>query len=103
MLFICEVVVFSWYKLMLCFFKDTATTEIYTYEQTLSLHDALPIVARFTLKTAVAHSGVRRKFSGIRQSSRIREVGENPTRSRHCEWRAALRCNATGKIGRAHV
>src|SRR3546814_9480261 len=25
------------------FFKDTATTEIYTYRHTLSLHDALPI------------------------------------------------------------
>src|SRR3546814_9442317 len=28
---------------MVCFFKDTATTEIYTYGHTLSLHDALPI------------------------------------------------------------
>src|SRR3546814_11936233 len=29
---------------MLCFFfNDTATTEIYTYRHTLSLHDALPI------------------------------------------------------------
>src|SRR3546814_19820845 len=27
----------------LFFFKDTATTEIYTYGHTLSLHDALPI------------------------------------------------------------
>src|SRR3546814_20074622 len=25
------------------FFKDTATTEIYTYRHTLSLHDALPL------------------------------------------------------------
>src|SRR3546814_4794355 len=29
--------------LMLCFFNDTATTEIYTYGHTLSLPDALPI------------------------------------------------------------
>src|SRR3546814_12139512 len=28
---------------MLFFFNDTATTEIYTYGHTLSLHDALPI------------------------------------------------------------
>src|SRR3546814_16142366 len=27
------------------FFNETATTEIYTYVHTLSLHDALPIVA----------------------------------------------------------
>src|SRR3546814_10278130 len=27
----------------LCVFNDTATTEIYTYLHTLSLHDALPI------------------------------------------------------------
>src|SRR3546814_13475655 len=30
----------------LFFFKDTATTEIYTYWHTLSLHDALPIFLR---------------------------------------------------------
>src|SRR3546814_15795657 len=31
----------------LCFFfNDTATTEIYTYRHTLSLHDALPIWQR---------------------------------------------------------
>src|SRR3546814_12931703 len=29
--------------LFLFFFNDTATTEIYTYLHTLSLHDALPI------------------------------------------------------------
>src|SRR3546814_12543957 len=28
---------------VVCFFNDTATTEIYTYGHTLSLHDALPI------------------------------------------------------------
>src|SRR3546814_14955899 len=28
---------------MFFFFNDTATTEIYTYRHTLSLHDALPI------------------------------------------------------------
>src|SRR3546814_20697914 len=28
-------------------FNDTATTEIYTYLHTLSLHDALPILASF--------------------------------------------------------
>src|SRR5881227_750716 len=31
--------------LALCFFNDTATTEIYTTVHTLSLHDALPIYA----------------------------------------------------------
>src|SRR3546814_17813152 len=30
---------------LLFFFNDTATTEIYTYGHTLSLHDALPISA----------------------------------------------------------
>src|SRR3546814_18816609 len=32
--------------LMYVFFNDTATTEIYTYCHTLSLHVALPILAR---------------------------------------------------------
>src|SRR3546814_15710972 len=31
---------------LVCFFNDTATTEIYTYLHTLSLHDALPISGR---------------------------------------------------------
>src|SRR3546814_12644294 len=31
------------------FFNDTATTEIYTYVHTLSLHDALPILAAVLL------------------------------------------------------
>src|SRR3546814_17357739 len=31
------------FTLLYFFFKDTATTEIYTYRHTLSLHDALPI------------------------------------------------------------
>src|SRR3546814_18217428 len=31
------------YSLVFFFFNDTATTEIYTYLHTLSLHDALPI------------------------------------------------------------
>src|SRR3546814_406123 len=31
------------YSLFFFFFNDTATTEIYTYRHTLSLHDALPI------------------------------------------------------------
>src|SRR3546814_12664017 len=30
--------------LLIFFFNDTATTEIYTYCHTLSLHDALPIL-----------------------------------------------------------
>src|SRR3546814_15550604 len=32
------------FAFVVCFFDDTATTEIYTYLHTLSLHDALPIV-----------------------------------------------------------
>src|SRR3546814_14447760 len=32
------------YCFCLFFFNDTATTEIYTYRHTLSLHDALPIL-----------------------------------------------------------
>src|SRR3546814_10360009 len=34
---------FCIYILCILFFNDTATTEIYTYRHTLSLHDALPI------------------------------------------------------------
>src|SRR3546814_19807312 len=36
---------FSIFVHCVIFFNDTATTEIYTYVHTLSLHDALPISA----------------------------------------------------------
>src|SRR3546814_15444676 len=32
--------------MFVCFFNETATTKIYTYRHTLSLHDALPICRR---------------------------------------------------------
>src|SRR3546814_19619196 len=37
-----------------CFFNDTATTEIYTYVHTLSLHDALPIAPSLRADSACA-------------------------------------------------
>src|SRR3546814_8169312 len=42
---VCDVLLYilSYYVLFLFFFNETATTEIYTYLHTLSLHDALPI------------------------------------------------------------
>src|SRR5213596_3112633 len=43
------------------FFNDTATTEIYTRPYTLSLHDALPICARFCFsRLPSAGSGAHR-------------------------------------------
>src|SRR5213075_792808 len=54
----------------ICFFNDTATTEIYTTRHTLSLHDALPI------------SDVgRRHRSDIPQSSQI--VGRHRRSEEH--------------------
>src|SRR5881628_4080766 len=41
------------------FFKDTATTEIYTSVNTLSLHDALPISVSADLYRAVAQEAYR--------------------------------------------
>src|SRR3546814_9624739 len=56
------------------FFKDTATTEIYTYGHTLSLHDALPIseegeeaaqpLARSRFRSRHPHAGVQRAQAG---------------------------------------
>src|SRR3546814_11632514 len=40
-----SICVFYSSHLQFFFFNDTATTEIYTYWHTLSLHDALPIYA----------------------------------------------------------
>src|SRR5213082_2825535 len=42
------------------FFNDTATTEIYTVSDTLSLHDALPIYARLALDVEPAEENRHR-------------------------------------------
>src|SRR3546814_12649197 len=49
------------------FFKDTATTEIYTYSHTLSLHDALPISAAAGVFTGAdaEHAGLIEMCPGI--------------------------------------
>src|SRR3546814_10886135 len=39
------------FSMLFFFFNDTATTEIYTYCHTLSLHDALPITSARRCKT----------------------------------------------------
>src|SRR3546814_12601789 len=84
--FICHLFVF--------FFNDTATTEIYTYGHTLSLHDALPIcsttttstrelrgvsVSAWTVGSTATYSSIpwRRRASGTR----------SPRRSGSGSWR----------------
>src|SRR3546814_2201105 len=55
---------------MMClcfFFNDTATTVIYTYVHTLSLHDALPICAEAVViapgeKRRIAHGDLHARF-----------------------------------------
>src|SRR3546814_7901165 len=48
------------------FFNDTATTEIYTYLHTLSLHDALPIYRRLQARDPAARSGDRKGDAALR-------------------------------------
>src|SRR3546814_19094573 len=61
LLYFCSWLVFSLDRssrassLFMFFFNDTATTEIYTYLHTLSLHDALPISLR--MADAIARAG----------------------------------------------
>src|SRR3712207_9494286 len=64
------------------FFNDTATTEIYT----LSLHDALPILARFTLAartpgTFVSARSTRRTHEAQVMPSMARSASASPARS----------------------
>src|SRR3546814_18452407 len=49
--------------MIICFFNDTATTEINTYGHTLSLHDALPISVQRSLRRATP---ARANPNGIR-------------------------------------
>src|SRR3546814_15195911 len=51
-----------------CFFNDTATSELYTYRHTLSLHDARPISQHIGL-------GERRRGGGAKNLEFRRLVG----------------------------
>src|SRR3546814_1624242 len=62
------------------FFNDTATTEIYTYCHTLSLHDALPIAGPAGISLAQSPAGIR--------GSRADAPGRR--RSRHRQQRPLL-------------
>ena len=44
----------DWWRILVFFFNDTATTEIYT----LSLHDALPIYTSGRFKDFLLESGI---------------------------------------------
>src|SRR3546814_4080898 len=66
------------------FFNDTATTEIYTYGHTLSLHDALPILrarsARRRDRQIRHHRSrcARRRAGGGEGAGREAEAGQRP-------------------------
>src|SRR3546814_14647790 len=59
-----------------CFvLKDTATTEIYTYCHTLSLHGALPIFLRANLRIAPGGLGQCVDRRGLGQRRRLDRLG----------------------------
>src|SRR3546814_15578274 len=94
------------------FFNDTATTEIYTYGHTLSLHDALPIFAG----SGAARSDIfaRHSKSGADFSMAAREAERAAAKEAHGDeidkvhaWAIAIAGTADIplplQIGRAHV
>src|SRR3546814_8778242 len=110
------------------FFHDTATTEIYTYCHTLSLHDALPIsISQATRLAARAEREISRVSAALMPSS-LRPGRAAQSHPRCRESRRLVKSTGTGpaeglrsrlicagntqntaiartpaKIGRAHV
>src|SRR3546814_15869655 len=56
------------------FFNDTATTEIYTYCHTLSLHDALPIFQDLARRLDVSEETIRRNVKKLAGRGLVRKV-----------------------------
>src|SRR3546814_15692116 len=86
------------------FLKDPATTESYTYCHTLSLHDALPILARIVaqrLGRDVAQEARRGQRGELR--AHVVEVAAGPAHQRRFELGAYLGDGGEDEIGRAHV
>src|SRR3546814_20916853 len=77
--------------LLIYFFNDTATTEIYTYLHTLSLHDALPICSRHAPTDAPG----RRASNLVRRQIRRR----SSTHGVESRWLAFL-CRHSGHVPR---
>src|SRR3546814_1186395 len=65
---------------VLCFFTVTATTEIYTYLHTLSLHDALPVYGRADATIgAMTRSSSERLVAGRCAESDTSVIVDNDT------------------------
>src|SRR3546814_18497494 len=76
------------------FFNDTATTEIYTYGHTLSLHDALPIYRR-RRRSVAAYRGP----PAARRTAANR-AGHAGWRQRRTTWRRAPPAHAISLVDR---
>src|SRR3546814_661516 len=81
------VILFLVHLHLFFFFNDTATTEIYTYLHTLSLHDALPISA----------NGYRRQsYRPVPSNGHRRSVRDCASRGAGCRGGRCNRGNRTG-------
>src|SRR3546814_6367337 len=92
------------------FFNGTATTEIYTYCHTLSLHDALPILTRHQLRRLLEVSAVGGEAQALHQEIErlhpgrldaldleVAEVDRPVHRNDQVVDRNAGRCRAVGQ------
>src|SRR3546814_11925309 len=96
------------------FFNDTATTEIYTYVHTLSLHDALPISKQIALaewlRALFAHvagghigeGGARENIDRIDRRTRMMTANRAPFEVGKPSRLLPIEVGHS-KIGRAHV
>src|SRR3546814_8948925 len=108
--------------ILVFFFNDTATTEIYTYGHTLSLHDALPIYVPLHRRRLARRDRARAWPLGAGRRGGARLHGQHDARARpaadphplrdHRRRRRAQRgagervgllLRAPPEIGRAHV
>src|SRR3546814_10139402 len=87
----CDVIYFF-------FFNDTATTEIYTYCHTLSLHDALPISDPVSARQSPAFCCARR----CHWSDGLRNTGSPASGSAAAAGQAVDPRRAAGRSRRRH-
>src|SRR3546814_18887684 len=90
-----------WYYVVFFMFKNTATTKIYTYLHTLSLHDALPICLSLPIRTTSKSEPADCAVAGEARAAPLSYAPTLQTTRVMTQFTRIAILGATGRMGQA--